>query len=48
MQNKQLIFKNKLKYETNQLKTKPIRSFENSTDTDAKQTISDAKPTDMH
>lgn len=39
MQNKQLIFKNMLKYETNQLKTNPTASFAKSTDTDAKPTV---------
>ena len=48
MQKEQLIFKNMLKYETDQLKTKPTASFAKSTDTDAKQTITDAKPTVMH
>lgn len=32
-----------LKYETYQLKTKPRFSIANSTDTDVKQTITDAK-----
>lgn len=32
-----------LKYETAQLKTKPRFSIANSTDTDVKQTITDAK-----
>lgn len=39
-QNKQLIFKNMLKYET-----KSTVYFPKPTDTDAKQTITDAKPT---
>lgn len=30
------------------LKTKPTASFAKSTDTDAKQTINDAKPTGIH
>lgn len=39
-QNEQLIFKNMLKYET-----KSTVYFPKPTDTDAKQTITDAKPT---
>lgn len=41
-------FKNTLKYETDQLKTKSTTSFAKSIDTDAKQTITNAKPTVMH
>lgn len=36
--------KNKLKYEKDQLKSKPTISFAKLTDIDAKQTITDAKP----
>lgn len=39
LQNQQLIFKNMIKYETNQLKTNPTASFAKSTDTDAKPTV---------
>lgn len=39
MPNEQQIFKNILKYETDQLKTKPTASIANSTDTDAKPTV---------
>lgn len=48
MQKEHLIFKNRLKYETDQLKTKSTDSFAKSKDADAKQTISDPKPTLIH
>lgn len=48
MQNEQHIFKIILKYETDQLKTKPSASIVKSSKTDAKQTLGDAKPTIMH
>lgn len=44
MQNEQLILKNHiLKYETDQLKTKPTASFTKSRHSSAEQTITDAE-----
>lgn len=48
MQNEQLIFKNIPTYETDKLSTKQTASIAKSTDIDAKQAITDVKPTVMH
>lgn len=48
MQDEQLIFQNMLEYETDQLKRNSTASFAKSTNTDIKQTITDAEPVVLH
>lgn len=48
MQNEQVIFINMLKYETDHFKTKLTAFCAKTTDADAKQTITNAKPAVMH